>query len=202
MDADLKPSNPIAQTFKVPAVKDFWKAVLPDLKGLYKLPDDIEPNDEIEVKGYRNSSDIKWNAMTGYFRILPSAAMKKYGINEVFYVEIRAFTGNCGIKAISHFRVAKEWGAKSDIQDKVFKAAMPLLNDFLWNKTNCNMVIGSDYTGGQTFGLIKRSGDFEFTDETYNRNYGQSNTSHRIRAFWRILDKSEGKNNYFNAESW
>lgn len=174
------PKPDIFQTWKH---KDFDEIGIEFAKSINK-PD---LKTQIDAALTANGSDIKWNNMSGILQLNLTDGNIKYTIA---HVGIDCFTGNCGVKAIDHLSFYPN-------HDNLKSNILSIFESFLYHKTNCGILIGSDtvepHPGG-TIKAIKSFGkNYEFSKPTWNPNYTWSK-QHRIAFFSKDLNKEE----YFN----
>lgn len=146
----------------------------------------------IVANGDKQNSDIKWNAWSGMFSIQLHDE-KGTMIAQPFFAEVNPFTGNCGIKAISHIRFTGDQAMtekeRAKWRDEVFK----LFEGFLYHVCNAGFVVGSDsgtkkkyYEQGTGWTVEKYGEDYTFSDWTWNPNYTWSK-EHSVAIFSKNL---------------
>lgn len=141
---------------------------------------------QIDVSLVTNHSDIKWNNMSGILQFNLTDGNVKYTIA---HMGIDCFTGNCGVKAIDHLNF---YPGHNDVKERIVK----IFESFLYHRTNCGYVIGSDTIEphpGETIKSIKSYGkNYEFSKPTWNPNYIWSGgKGHKIALFSKDLNKEE-----------
>jgi len=150
------------------------------------------------LNGDRQNSDIKWNAWSGRLAIQLSNGDQK--IADVFNCEINPFTGNCGIKAISHVYFAADQAMSAKDRKSWRARVLTMVEGFLYHVCNCGLVIGSDNNAGgswSTGGTVKEFGvDYTFSNWVWNPNYTWSK-GHKVQVFSKEL---VGRN--YPDETW
>lgn len=168
-------------------------ALLPFWLGLLSLP-----TDTIGIRLFINAkvggSDIKWNDMAGKFAIELFTKATGVLIRPLFSGQLVHFTGNCGIKALSHLWTAYAAGGnKLPLGFDDFKRqCIKIVESFAYYQTNCGMLIGSDTNcvgfKGPTLTLIEGFGEnYHISPPTWNPNYTWSK-DHNISLFWKDLN--------------
>lgn len=144
----------------------------------------IQVTTKLIVRGAHNYSDIKRNNMSGTL-ILEHFDNRQRALGNLFAVQIDGFTGNCGIKAIDHLYIRSP---------KIAKQALKIIESFLYHRTNCGLVIGSDTIQphiGETLSFIRNYGEnYEISKPVWNPNYTWAH-NHRIALFQKDLTKTE-----------
>lgn len=215
MDSPTEVSNPISATSSHEKVKELYELLLLSMqpvarKNGWTIPDIETPT--LAVKGHRNNSDIKWNAMTGEMSMLVPDILRQKGYINIFSCKIRPLTGNCGAKAISHIYLFRNWGPEDvDVFKKQANCALNIIEDFLLHHTNCSLLVASDTVGGGTHNIITKGGEgWNFSEPVHNPNYtggklvSQDDTNaykHNIVLMWKMIKDSSKYPGYFNAES-
>lgn len=136
------------------------------------------------VTGNINNSDIKWNDMSGEFKII---VYDKTGAEFKILCgcKISSFTKNCGIKAIDHLYINS-----NNIDIAVY--LLKILESFLFHRTNCGLVVGSDVNmtpsryGGSLYNVITYGNGYIVTPPVWNPNYTWSH-KHTISLFHKDL---------------
>ncbi len=67
-------------------------------------------------------------------------------------VQLVRFTGNCGVKALSHLTINPEL-------IKNTTEILEFIESFAYHRLNCGILIGSDTTEGSTYSMIKNTGN-------------------------------------------
>lgn len=178
------PSNfDLHAEFKHPAfdaILEFFKPAFPD-----------EVSCKVIVDGATNQSDIKWNNLSGRFRL----AVVRPDAGEVASLigcQIDCFTGNCGIKAIDHLHLFRH-PSVPDTKEK-YKELIKIVESFAYHKTNCGILIGSDtntnYRGTTLTNIMEYGDGYVVTEPVWNPNYTWAKT-HRISLFHKDLNAAE-----------
>lgn len=150
---------------------------------------------KVFIDGNPNGSDIKWNNFSGKFKL---SVVNKDGREVVPLIscQIDCFTGNCGVKSIDHLHL--QW--KNDKKyAEVARQLIEVLESFLYHKTNCGLLIGSDtYVSkalrGQTITAVEEYGkDYKIGERTWNPNYTWDK-DHRIALFQKDLNGTKHHN--------
>lgn len=125
--------------------------------------------------------DIKSNDCDLVFSCILQGVKENVGANSLFSVGIRRFTGNCGFKAIDHFRVFH--AIKKNAADLLL-----LVESFAYHYCNCGYLIGSDDDGyGLTGNVVRRYGkDWCITPSIWNPNYTWD-LEHKVFMFYKDL---------------
>jgi hypothetical protein len=150
---------------------------------------------KVFVDGNPNGSDIKWNNFSGQFRL---SVVDKEGKERVSLLstQIDCFTGNCGVKSIDHLHLQAKANTHKGWDSEYKTAAsrmLEVLESFLYHKTNCGLLVGSDtYVGptyrGRTIMAVEEYGSgYKIGEPTWNPNYTWD-TKHRIALFQKDLN--------------
>ena len=193
MEVFTAPTHPINAQCTHEKIKELHALLLHNIKA-----PKMEP--KLLVKGHRNNSDIKWNAMTGeMFFDIPKEAQAK-GFQSLFKAHIQPVTGNCGVKAISHLWLYKDFTKTKDehLKEKA-TLALNIIEDFLYHNTNCGLVLASDTIGGGTHQIIQAGEKgWNETEHVWNPNYTWSK-DHKVSMMWKVLNKEELPNYFGNV---
>jgi hypothetical protein len=138
---------------------------------------------EAKVKG----SDIKWNDFAGTLKANVCRVDNGEPTLPIFNAQLVHFTGNCGIKALSHLRFVFP-----NTSDTFKKQCISLIESFAYHRTNCGMLVGSDTNTvghkGATLDLVSRFGEgYVVVPPTWNPNYTWAK-HHCISLFWKDLN--------------
>lgn len=157
------------------------------------------------------TGDIKWNNIDAQICLhIPYPETEKDKVQQIrdmygddanvtkrtFFVRVRPFTHNCGVKAIEDLSVSG-----SNEECKLF---LTYLESFLWHKCNVGIIIGSDYVDGEDQGLtgrnIKTYGEgYTIEEPTWNPNYKWTNgRNHKIFLFHKQLTEANVPVNYWS----
>lgn len=120
----------------------------------------------LQVSGDTSGSDIQWN--NGRCDVQISIK----GTSRHLQFQVAPFTGNCGVKAVSHL-----YGNESDILE-----LWPVAEKLLSYKFMASILMGSDYIHGMTALMLPQLGFRTVVEPVKNWNYGQS-SNHRILVF-------------------
>lgn len=145
------------------------------------------------IDGAVNGSDIKWNNLSGKWRL--SVIREKKEILSLIGCQIDCFTGNCGVKSIDHLYLYQHPYIKQDAAYvEKCREMLQILESFLYHQTNCGWLIGSDtkakYMGSTLQNIELYGTGYEQTKPVWNPNYTWDRT-HNIAIFTKDLNAVE-----------
>lgn len=146
---------------------------------------------KVVIKAEVRGSDIKWNDMAG--TLCGSVRVDDKEICQLFSCNIVHFTGNCGIKSIDHLTITVP--PLSDTLTAERKEFLKILESFVYHKTNCGYLIGSDtcttqYKGRTLMNILAYGENYHVSDAVWNPNYTWSK-DHKVAFFWKDLNKDK-----------
>lgn len=145
----------------------------------------------INLSGYQVKADgeitgsIKWNHLN--CRLYMELLLNGSRWTEGWMVDIKDPWRNCGSKTISCLSLGHYY-TSPEIKKEILQG----IESFLWHKTNCSIIIGSDQPHGGTAHQVREYGEgYVFSEPVWNPNYvGQPN--HTICIFHKNLDANYG----------
>jgi hypothetical protein len=193
----LLPNPDLHVRFTHPKFNELAEAFIPGLKR-------NNPNGKFTAEaiayGSKGRSDIKWNDYAGTFKVQIKDGDVVLG--SIISCNLIHFTGNCGVKAISHIGLAPNWAGdpkavgqlKDHPQAAAIKELLKVVESFAYHKLNCGWLLGSDTWSsykGRTLAIVTELGEnYHVSDKTWNPNYTWSK-DHSIAFFNKDLNKAK-----------